>query len=83
MWMDAVMPYRAMAYNNAWANHRLVGACARLAPGEFTEKRTGFFPSLRTTLNHNLIIDLFYVDALEGGTLGPAAWADQACRVRP
>lgn len=65
-----------MAYNNAWANHRLLGACARLAPGEFTEKRTGFFPSLRTTLNHNLIIDLFYVDALEGGTLGPAAWAD-------
>ena len=29
------------------------------------------------TLNHILIIDWFYVDAMEGGTLGPAAWADQ------
>src|SRR5262249_16038093 len=27
-------------------------------------------------LNHILIIDRFYVDALEGGTLGPAAWVD-------
>lgn len=34
------------------------------------------FPSIRATLNHILIIDWFYVDALEGGALGPAAWAD-------
>lgn len=38
--------------------------------------RTSFFPSLRATLNHILIIDRLYVDAMEGGTLGPAAWAD-------
>jgi len=37
---------------------------------------TGFFPSLSLTLNHILIVDWFYVDALEGGRLGPAAWAD-------
>ena len=43
---------------------------------EFTAPRTGFFPSLRATLNHILIIDRFYVDALEGGSLGPAAWAN-------
>ena len=49
---------------------------ARLTPDEFTAKRTGFFPSLRATLNHILIIDHFYVDAMEGGTLGPAALAD-------
>jgi uncharacterized damage-inducible protein DinB len=65
-----------MAYNNAWANHRLLTACLGLSPGEFTAKRTGFFPSLRATLNHILIIDHFYVDAIEGGTLGPAAFAD-------
>jgi uncharacterized damage-inducible protein DinB len=65
-----------MAYNNAWANHRLLGACARLSQAEFTAPRTGFFPSLRATLNHILVVDLFYVDALEGGTLGPTAWAD-------
>jgi uncharacterized damage-inducible protein DinB len=74
--MDAVLPYRAMAYNNGWANHRLLTACLRLSQAEFVAPRTGFFPSLRATLNHILIIDRFYVDAMEGGTLGPAAWAD-------
>src|SRR5204862_2489532 len=29
------------------------------------------------TLNHILIIDHFYVDALEGGWLGPKAWENQ------
>jgi uncharacterized damage-inducible protein DinB len=67
---------RAMAYNNAWANHRLLTACAGLTQAEFEAPRTGFFPSLQATMNHILIIDRFYVDALEGGTLGPAAWAD-------
>jgi len=75
--MDAVLPYRAMAYNNAWANHRLLTACAALSPEAFAAPRVGFFPSLRATLNHILIVDRFYVDAMEGGTLGPAAWADR------
>src|SRR6476660_4906751 len=74
--MEAVLPYRAMAYNNGWANHRLLTACMALSQDEFVAPRTGFFPSLRATLNHILIIDNFYVDAMEGGTLGPAAWAD-------
>ncbi len=74
--MNDLLSYRTMAYNNAWANHRLLTACARLSLDEFTAKRTGFFPSLRATLNHILIIDHFYVDAMEGGTLGPAAFAD-------
>ena len=73
---DPVLPYRAMAYNNAWANHRLLTACKGLSKAEFVAPRVGFFPSLRATLNHILTIDLFYVDAMEGGTLGPAAWAD-------
>src|SRR5476649_2890120 len=65
-----VQTYRALAYNNAWANHRLLTACARL----------GFFPSLQLTLNHIYVIDLFYVDALEGGWLGPKAWeSDVPC----
>jgi hypothetical protein len=33
--MDAVLPYRAMAYNNGWANHRLLAACARLSQADF------------------------------------------------
>jgi uncharacterized damage-inducible protein DinB len=68
---------RAMAYNNAWSNHRLLAACAALSPQEFAAPRTGFFPSLQATLNHILVIDWFYVDALEGGTLGPAAWRNE------
>lgn len=75
---DAV-PWRAwlvaMATNNAWANRRLHNACARLQPGEWEAPRSGFFPSLRHTLNHILYVDWYYVDALEGGSLGPAAWA--------
>lgn len=77
----ALVHLRAQARNNAWANHRLLNVVARLSQAEFEAKRTGFFPSLRATLNHILVIDRFYVDALEGGTLGPAAWADpEPCR---
>lgn len=74
MCIGLVQIYRAFAYNNAWANHRLLGACAGLTEDEFAAPRTGFFPSLQATLNHIYVIDLFYVDALVGGSLGPAAW---------
>jgi uncharacterized damage-inducible protein DinB len=69
--------YRAFAFNNAWANWRLLTACMKLSQDDFQAERTGFFPSLQRTLNHIYVIDLFYVDALEGGWLGPKAWADQ------
>jgi uncharacterized damage-inducible protein DinB len=68
--------FRVMAYNNAWANHRLLFACARLTQAELEASRTSFFPSITATLNHILIVDWFYVDSLEGGWLGPKAWAD-------
>ena len=60
--------FRAIARNNAWANRRLFAACAALGPGEFDAARTGFFPSLRQTLNHILAVDRYYLDGLmEGG----------------
>ena len=68
--------FRAMAYNNAWASHRLLAACSWLTQAEFEAPRSNFFPSIKATLNHILIIDWFYVDSLEGGWLGPKAWAD-------
>ena len=71
---NVVQTYRAFAYNNTWANHRLLDACQNLTQAEFEAARTGFFPSLQQTLNHIFIIDHFYVDALEGGSLGPRAW---------
>ncbi len=55
----------AQARNNAWANHRLLEACALLAPEEFVATRTSFFPSIKATLNHILTVDWYYVDALE------------------
>ena len=72
-----VQTFRAFAYNNAWANHRLLSACANLSQEDFEAERTGFFPSVQLTLNHIYVIDLFYVDALEGGWLGPKAWEDE------
>lgn len=55
----------AEAYNNAWANHRLLKACCQLTPEEFGAVRTSFFPSIKATLNHILTVDWFYIDALE------------------
>jgi uncharacterized damage-inducible protein DinB len=69
--------FLAMARNNAWANHRLLKACAQLSPVEFAAERTSFFPSIVATYNHILTVDWFYVDALEGGSLGPRAWENE------
>ena len=54
-----------MACNNAWSNHRLLTACARLSHADFVAPRTSFFPSLKATLNHIVTVDWYYVDALE------------------
>ena len=54
------------AYNNGWANHRLLKACAQLSAQEFSfAGRSSFFPSIKGTLNHILTVDWFYIDALE------------------
>ena len=58
------------AYNNAWANHRLLKACCTLAPEEFAAKRTSFFPSIKATLNHILTVDWFYLEMLERSVAG-------------
>jgi uncharacterized damage-inducible protein DinB len=57
--------FYTMACNNAWANHRLLTACAKLSHEEFVARRTGFFPSIKATLNHLLTVDWYYIDALE------------------
>jgi uncharacterized damage-inducible protein DinB len=72
----ATLYFAAQARNNAWANHRLLKACAGLSQEEFEAKRTSFFPSIKATLNHILVIDWFYVDAMEGGTFGHATFAN-------
>ena len=54
-----------MAYQNAWANHRLAKAWMQLDGADLAAPRISFFPSIRLTLNHILTCDWFYVDALE------------------
>jgi uncharacterized damage-inducible protein DinB len=54
-----------MACNNAWSNHRLLKACLALTKEDFAATRTSFFPSIKATLNHNVTVDWYYVDALE------------------
>jgi uncharacterized damage-inducible protein DinB len=61
-----------LACNNAWANERLISACARLSQADFIAARTSFFPSIKATLNHNLTVDWYYVDALERAFRGAA-----------
>jgi len=64
--MSLVQHFVAMAQNNAWANHRLLGACEALTAEEFAAKRVGFFPSLRATFNHILWVDRYYIDVVAG-----------------
>lgn len=73
--MTSMLTYfRAQAYNNAWANHRLLKACEALSPQELAAERTSFFPSIIHTLNHILTVDWFYVSGLEGACIGPSAF---------
>lgn len=75
--LNMIEHFRHQAYCNLWSNHRLLKACAQLSTEAFHARRTGFFPSIHATLNHILIVDAYYIDALEGGTLGRHAFDDE------
>jgi uncharacterized damage-inducible protein DinB len=64
--------FAAEAHNNAWSNHRLLAACAQLTQEEFVAPRMSFFPSIKTTWNHILTVDWFYVEILERSVAGLA-----------
>jgi len=53
-----------MARNNAWSNHRLYEACAKLSEEEYRARRVSFFPTIPLTLGHILTVDWYYIDAL-------------------
>jgi uncharacterized damage-inducible protein DinB len=65
--MTLIEHFRAMARNNAWANRRLFEACAKLDEGALRTRRISFFPSIHLTLNHILLVDWYYLDALDNG----------------
>lgn len=75
--MNALSILVGFAENNAWANHRLYVACASLHEAALDAPGTSFFPTIRRTLSHNLIVDWYYVDCLERGTLGRAAFGKE------
>ena len=64
--MDLLQHLRAQARANRLANRRLHEAMSRLTRDDFHAPRTSFFPSLATTLNHILAVDIYYIDALHG-----------------
>jgi uncharacterized damage-inducible protein DinB len=75
--VNALTMLRRLAANNAWSNLRIHRACARLSAADYAAPRTSFFPSLPRTLNHILIVDWYYLDALEGGGKGRSVFADE------
>ncbi len=75
--MNSLFLLRQFAQNNAWSNLRLLRACAQLGKEEFDAPRTSFFPSLPATLNHILIVDWFYVDAMEKGGKGRSVFENE------
>jgi uncharacterized damage-inducible protein DinB len=56
-----------MARNNAWSNYRPHEACAQLSEAHYKARRTSFFPSIHLTLNHILLVDWYYLGALDNG----------------
>ncbi|MCD7058474.1 DinB family protein [Pelagibacterium xiamenense] len=74
---DPARVFRKLAVNNALANYRLAQAVIALPQAEFEAKRTSFFPSLKETLNHILVVDWFYLDALKDGELGLRAFDNE------
>jgi len=61
---------------NGLANRRLHAALAGLDEAAFHAPRTGFFPSLASTLNHILAVDGYYLAALRGEPDMPRRWTE-------
>ncbi len=76
--MNALRILRGFAENNAWSNLRIHRACEALSPAEYAATRTSFFPSIRETLQHILLVDLYYLDALLRGGRGLKVEGDLA-----
>ncbi len=71
------------ACQNAWANHRLLKACASLTQADFVAARTSFFPSIKATLNHILTVDWLYLEMFERNLAGQPPHEDPGRHFRP
>lgn len=57
---------RTSARANRMANHRLAQAMAPLSVEDFHAPRVSFFPSLALTLDHILVVDIYYIAGMRG-----------------
>ena len=64
--MQALTLLRIQARANRLANHRLHAAMSALTADELHLPRSAFFPTLLSTLNHVLVVDLYYIGVLHG-----------------
>lgn len=62
--------FQRFARYNAWANERLLAACAKLAPQDYLRERPSFFKSLHGTLNHILVGDRIWLARFRGAEHG-------------
>lgn len=77
---DPLRVFRKLALANRLANARLHRACAALPVADLTAPRSAFFGSIQATLNHILLVDRFYLNALERHPLNrPALDEARAC----
>lgn len=75
--LDPLRTFRKLAQANRLANARLHQACATLDPAELTVPRPSYFGTIQKTLNHILMVDRFYLNALIGRPLD-RAFLDEA-----
>lgn len=71
--VDPIRVFRKLAMANRLANARLHRACALLPADQLGAPGPAFFGSIQATLNHILLVDRFYLNALEGNALDRAA----------
>lgn len=64
---EAIRHLVLQAGNNRWANDRLLSACTALEPAELVKTRPSFFGTILAALNHILVVDWYYIDALRQG----------------
>jgi len=77
---DHLRTFRKLAQANRLANARLHRALAELSTEDLVSPRPAFFGNIQATLNHILLVDRFYLNALQGHRLNrPAIEEARAC----
>ena len=60
--MGIAAQFRMLSGYNAWANERILDACAGLEDAEYHKNRQAFFGSIHGTLNHILLVQKLTID---------------------